>query len=133
MALFKKYNRIMIVEDDEDMRTLLCEFLEDSGYLVYDAGNGLSAMQIMRQHKPDIALLDVMLPDMDGYEICRWMKQEDSVKDTPVIFITARSALGDKLAGYVAGARCYLCKPFSLDDLLEQVSGVSRELEASAG
>ena len=112
---------VLVVEDNEALRILISRYLEKNGFIVYSAADGASAFRIMMEHKPDIALIDVMLPDINGFEICRWIKEERQFKEVEIIFITGQTGLQDRLVGYLAGARRYLCKPFLMEDMLEQV------------
>ena len=112
---------VLVVEDNEALRILISRYLEKNGFIVYSAADGASAFRIMMEHKPDIALIDVILPDINGFEICKLIKEERQFKEVEIIFITGQTGLQDRLVGYLAGARRYLCKPFLMKDLLEQV------------
>ena len=118
--------KILFVEDEEALLTSLLRFFSHQGFSVYGARTADDALQLMRQHRPDIAILDVMLHEgpegdssVDGYEICRRMRDQEF--DRPVIFLTARSSEQDKLVGFDAGADDYVTKPFSLPVLLARV------------
>lgn len=120
-----KTRTVMVVEDDEDIRKMITDFLEMEGFSVQEASNGREAVDLIFRQRPDIALVDVTLPDISGFEICRTIKNDDALKETEVIFITGRTALSDRLSGFLAGAKRYLCKPFEMDDLLEHINFLS--------
>ena len=108
--------RLLLVDDEEHLRTMLAAALAHSGYEVETAANGRDALELSRSAVPDLILLDVMMPDLDGFEVCRRLRSEQ-VK-TPIIFLTARDETGDKVRGLTLGGDDYLVKPFSLDELV---------------
>ena len=108
--------RILIVEDDNDVATSLCEFLEECGYIVDAAADGVTGLHLATVGTFDAIVLDVALPGMDGLELSRRLR-EVARKTTPVLMLTARDALSDKLAGFESGADDYLVKPFALAEL----------------
>ena len=106
---------ILVIEDNPDLVANLYDFLEPRGYVVdaaYDARSGLS---FARNNDYDVVILDLMLPDMDGLEVCSRLR--DSGRDTPVLMLTARDTLDDKLQGFASGADDYLVKPFAMQEL----------------
>jgi response regulator RpfG family c-di-GMP phosphodiesterase len=110
-----------VVDDSNLLRGILREELEAEGYKVLLAEDGERAVEMARDHRPDIVLLDVMLPDIDGYEVCRRMKGDTSTADIPVLILSSRNELKDKLEGYEAGADDYLTKPFFTKELLARL------------
>ena len=101
---------ILVVDDTEANIDVLVEILADR-YEVSVALDGESALEIVNDEPPDLILLDIMMPGMDGYEVCRRIKAEGKTKNIPVIFVTAKEQIDDKVAGYDVGASDYLTKP----------------------
>lgn len=116
--------RILLVEDDRDMATALRRNFEREGYVVTTAGDGESALQLARREDPDLIVLDVMLPRLDGFRVLRTLRAEGS--EVPVLMLTARSTEADKVFGFRAGADDYLTKPFGLQELLARVAALLR-------
>jgi len=113
---------VLVVEDDQDMNELLCSILNEAGYHtvpVYDGEQSLEKVQVIN---PDLVLLDIMLPEMDGINVCRSICSDNATKDIPIIMVTAKCGLSTKLASYLAGARRFITKPFEVEDLLEEVN-----------
>lgn len=109
---------ILVVEDDHDLNQAICYSLKKSGYGVYDAAFIEKAKQIFVQNPIDMVLLDVNLPDGEGFSFCWWVKEQ---KEVPVIYLTARDLEEDALAGYESGAEDYITKPFSIKILLKKI------------
>ncbi|MDN5293611.1 MAG: hypothetical protein PWQ31_916 [Eubacteriales bacterium] len=116
-----KHYKILIVDDDRLIRTVIREILEKSGYRVMEAGDFASAMEIIYQVTPDLILLDVVLPDLDGYEICRVLRNDTRTSHIPIIMLTSRKDTEDKVAGLEAGADDYITKPFEEAELLARI------------
>jgi two-component system response regulator MprA len=110
--------RILAVDDDPEILDVLSRGLKFEGYEVEVAQDGEKALNRFRESAPDLVLLDVMMPGMDGLEVCREMRK---VRDTPVLMLTAKDALSDKVAGLDSGADDYIVKPFEFDELLARV------------
>jgi DNA-binding response OmpR family regulator len=115
--------KILLVEDDPSLAEVLRYNLLKNGYRVVAAGDGYKALEVFRSAKPDIVLLDVMLPGLDGYEVCRRLLKESS---TPVIMLTARGEEMDKVLGLEIGADDYITKPFSMRELASRIKAVLR-------
>ena len=113
---------VLLVEDDGNLRRTLSEYLEENGFQVFAAARGKAASRLLERVVPDIVILDVTLPDRNGLEICKWIKNENRLSGVPVVMISGKTALKDKLAGFLSGAEKYLCKPFEMEDLLEFVN-----------
>lgn len=109
---------ILVVEDDYDLNQAICYSLKKSGYGVYDAAFIEKAKRIFVQNPIDMVLLDVNLPDGEGFSFCRWAKEQ---KEIPVIYLTARDMEEDALEGYESGAEDYITKPFSMKILLKKI------------
>ncbi len=125
MAKHKK-QRILIVEDEADLRTTLKFNFKEHGYKVSTAANGRVGLEKARAKKPDLIILDLMLPEMDGLTLMRILRQES---DVPVLMLTARSSEIDKIMGLENGADDYLTKPFSLGELLARVRALLRRAD----
>jgi two-component system, OmpR family, response regulator MprA len=115
--------RILVVEDDPQMRSLLTRSLTYEGYQVEAIAGGKEALQRIELATPDLVLLDLMLPDVDGLEVCRRLR---ATTELPVLMLTARRSLPDKVDGFNSGADDYLVKPFALEELLVRVKALLR-------
>ena len=126
-------NRILIAEDDEAVRSAIRRALEHEGYEVTVAEDGARAPEISKNMPPDLYLLDVMMPKVDGLSVCRTLRHRGDT--TPIIVVTARHLVSDRVAGLDAGADDYLVKPFALDELLARVRALLRRgtIGASGG
>jgi DNA-binding response OmpR family regulator len=112
---------ILVADDDEDILTLVQRALSESGYEVLLARDGASALATARERKPALALIDIAMPELDGYEVTAALKNDPATKETVVILFTARSEASDVEKGYEAGADDYIMKPFTLKTLLSRV------------
>ena len=110
-------NLILVVDDDPNSREIVQTFLESRGYSVRTAANGEAALAAAAERAPDLILLDVMMPGMDGWEVARTLKDHADFADIRVVMMTARSDFSDKQKGLQAGADDYLVKPIQLEDL----------------
>ncbi len=119
-------NKILVVEDNKTLQETLEYNLKRQGYDVTVAGDGRSAVQLARSVKPDLIVLDVMLPIFDGFEVCRMVRQEQNV---PILMLTARTDEIDKVVGLEMGADDYLTKPFSMRELLARVKALLRRVD----
>lgn len=119
---------ILIVEDEEDIRELIHYNLSREGYHVSEAGTGEAGLRIARERKPDLMILDLMLPGIDGLEVCRMVKSDSDLRDVPVIIVTARGEEPDIVTGLELGADDYVTKPFSPRVLVARVRAVLRRM-----
>jgi len=117
---------ILIVEDEKTLREMLQYNLQNEGYETLVAGNGREALELIRSRKPDLLVLDVMLPEVDGYEICRTVRRDMSL---PILMLTARAEEIDKVLGLELGADDYMTKPFSMRELKARVKAMLRRAE----
>lgn len=117
-------NRILIAEDDEGVRGAIRRALEQEGYQVTVAEDGARALDISENMTPDLYLLDVMMPEVDGLSVCRTLRRRGDA--TPILVVTARHLISDRVAGLDAGADDYLVKPFALEELLARVRALLR-------
>ena len=113
--------KILIAEDEPDIRTLIQFTLQFAGHEVVPVKNGAEAVESALIEKPDLILMDVRMPQMTGYEACAKIKQEDSIKDIPVVFLSAKGQEKEIQEGLDLGAAEYLLKPFAPDSLTERV------------
>ena len=118
--------QVLVVEDDETLRETLEYNLRNQGYEVLSADNGYAALELARARQPDVLLLDLMLPGIDGFEVCRILRKEMSL---PILMLTARTEEVDKVIGLEVGADDYLTKPFSMRELLARVKALLRRVE----
>jgi diguanylate cyclase (GGDEF)-like protein len=112
---------ILVVEDDQAIRRILEYQLQKADYRVLTAEDGRQGLEMVREHHPDLVLLDVMLPHMDGHEVCRQVRLDYKISQTPIIMLTARSSVKDRVAGLAQGANDYLMKPYDQEELLVRV------------
>ena len=120
---------ILVVDDKASVRKLVQEYLVEQGYRVVTADNGQNALHIARNEKPDLILLDIMMPEMDGFEFVRIFRKE---KDTPIILLTAKLEETDKVLGLELGADDYVTKPFGMRELLARIRAVLRRTESDS-
>jgi two-component system response regulator MprA len=117
---------ILVVDDDPKIRSVLSRGLRFEGYDVQLAADGLEALRLARADPPDLIVLDVMLPGMDGLEVCRRLRRGTAV---PILMLTARDAVPDRIAGLDSGADDYLVKPFDFDELLARIRALLRRAQ----
>ncbi|MEW6103414.1 MAG: response regulator [bacterium] len=114
-------NKILIIEDDEDMIHILKSILELEGYEIIYAGDGESGLLKAEEYKPTLIILDLILPKIDGNEVCRRIKKDATLSKTPIIMLTAKTTTRDELEGIMDGADDYITKPFNPLDLIETI------------
>lgn len=117
----KKSKRILVVDDDKQLLKQLEKQLKDKGFEVTTALNGREALKKIEADLPDVITLDVMMPEMDGYETCYHLKENPQTRKIPVIMLTSRGKMKAKLASFSFGADYYIAKPFEIDDLMTVV------------
>lgn len=122
----KEHITVLAVEDESDIRMLLLHHLRKDGYRAVGAASGEEALRAAAEHKPDLIILDLMLPGMDGMAVCRKIRGDADLKRTPVLMLTARSEEEDMVSGLEAGADDYIAKPFSNRVLLARVRSLLR-------
>jgi two-component system OmpR family response regulator len=121
--------RLLLVDDEDNLRSMLQAALRHNGFDVVSVATGRSALDAVGEHRPDLVVLDVMLPDLDGFDVCRRLRADGHT--TPVLFLTARDDTADKVQGLTLGGDDYLVKPFSLDELVARVNAVLRRTGAA--
>lgn len=118
--------KIVVVEDEKDLQDLLTYNLEQAGHTVVAADRGAEGVRLVREQRPDVVLLDLMLPDISGTEVCRTIKNDPSCRRTAVVMLTARGEEVDRVVGFELGADDYVVKPFSVRELLLRVQAILR-------
>lgn len=121
--------RILVIEDESDLRLLLDHNLRAAGHDVFQAEGGQEGLQLAREHRPELVLLDLMLPDLPGTEVCRLLRAEDATRNIAIIIVTAKTEEIDRVVGFALGADDYVAKPFSMRELLLRVRAVLRRHE----
>ncbi len=124
MGLFSKTIKVLLVDDDDRLRRAGKLILENWNMEVIEGINGKEAISKAKDKKPDIVLLDVGLPSMDGFEVCKVLKNNSSTKKIPILLLTGRGKIGDVDKGYNAGADSYLIKPVDWDRLREKIDEI---------
>ena len=122
---------LLLVDDEENLRSMLQAALRHVGFEVHPAATGRDALDAVAALRPDLIVLDVMLPDLDGFEVCNRLRREGST--IPVLFLTARDGTEDKVRGLTLGGDDYLVKPFSLDELVARITAVLRRAGLDKG
>jgi diguanylate cyclase (GGDEF)-like protein len=117
-------HRVLVVDDEEHIRKIVKFQLERAGYVVDTAEDGVEALKSVEASHPDLVLLDLMMPNMDGYEVCRRLKSNYQTSHIPVIMVTAKADLENKLQGFEDGANDYIAKPFAVTELLVRIRNV---------
>jgi DNA-binding response OmpR family regulator len=112
---------ILIVDDDKFVRRILREAFEQEGMACHEANNGLEALRLAREIHPDAIILDVMLPGLDGYKICRMLKYDENFADISIVMVTSRARQSDRDTGYHTGADEYIAKPFKPEEVVAAV------------
>ena len=123
--------RILVVDDDKQIARLVQSYLEKAGYTILTAYDGEDAMRVIRRERPDLIVLDLMLPKRDGYEITKWLRTDQALSATPILMLTARVEDGDKILGLELGADDYLTKPFNPREVVARVRAILRRTTAT--
>jgi two-component system, cell cycle response regulator DivK len=122
-------NRILVIEDNEDNRRIIRDLLTSLGYQLIEAADGLEGVAMAQSHRPDLILMDIQLPEMDGYEATRQIRAVPELKTVPIIAVTSYALSGDEAKARDAGCDGYVAKPFSPRELLAKI----REFLPDAG
>ncbi|MBD1913293.1 MULTISPECIES: response regulator [unclassified Leptolyngbya] len=118
--------KVLIVDDSQTLRQMLSELLEATGIDVVEATNGVEAKNKIREHTPDLVITDLIMPEMNGYELCRWIKNDPTTKTIPVMICSTKSEEFDRYWGMKQGADAYITKPFHPPELLKTVKRLLR-------
>jgi len=124
--------RVLIVDDEPDVVDLVRYHMAKAGFDVLIARNGHEALKVAKSERPDVILLDLMLPGIDGQEVCRLLKSDPSIADTGVLMLTAKGGTNDRVKGFELGADDYVAKPFSPKELVLRVKALHRRVESGA-
>lgn len=119
-------SKILVVEDDHDIAQLLALSIRKAGFEVLTSENGYEALSLVRQHQPDLLVLDLMIPGIDGFEVCKELKRDPKTAELPIIILTARGEEIDRIIGLELGADDYVVKPFSPRELLLRIRAILR-------
>ena len=122
----KTKKTILVVEDDKDINELICAVLDQAGYEPVSVEDGEEAVRKADKLKPDLVLLDIMLPKMDGIEVCHSISSNEKTKGIPIIMVTIKRDTSTKLESYIAGASRYITKPFGVEFLLSEIEKTLR-------
>ncbi len=120
--------KILLVEDEKDIREVVKKYLEKEGYLVYAGENGVEGLEMFNNYNPDLAVLDIMMPGIDGLQV---MKEIRKVSNIPVLFLTAKHKEEDRLKGFDLGADDYVVKPFSPKELVRRINAIIKRVYSS--
>jgi DNA-binding response OmpR family regulator len=123
---------VLMIEDDVSVRSVMSVALTEAGFHVMEATTGCAAMEILKKTPPRVVLLDIGLPDIEGFEICKSIKSDELLMNIPVIIVSGRSSLNHKLTGFISGAKAYINKPFHMDELIEKVRYFTKSDNGSA-
>jgi CheY-like chemotaxis protein len=118
---FLNHPKVLIVDDDDDTRAVIASMLERDGLIALHAGDGETALRLIAETEVDAVILDVMMPDHSGYEICQRLREDSRGRHLPVIMLTALSSLHAEVSGILSGADAYLVKPVRRKDLMDRV------------
>ena len=116
--------KILIADDNENIRDALTYLLEDEGYQLWLAKDGAETIQKVKEFRPDILFLDIMMPEVNGYDVCRTIKSDPALKDTYVIMLTAKGQIAEQERGKEVGADEYIVKPFSPMEILTKIKNI---------
>jgi DNA-binding response OmpR family regulator len=120
---------ILVIEDDEIISQTIEHCLRRENFRVIQANAGVEGLQLTRRHFPNLVILDIVMPGMDGLTVCRQMRQDPLIADTPVLMLTSKSKDEDKVQGFLAGADDYLSKPFNVDEFILRVRAILRRTD----
>ena len=124
---------ILLIEDDEIVARTVDRSLRGGDFRVTWANSGVEGLKTARRISPDLVILDVIMPGMDGYTVCREMRSDPLLTDIPILFLTAKIKEDDRITGFKAGADDYLCKPFNVDELILRIHAILRRTQSPAG
>jgi len=120
------FTNILVIEDDYIVARTIERSLRGNEYRVTLASRGEKGLYIAHQNRPDLVILDIIMPDMDGYQVCQAMRNDPYLAEVPILFLTAKIKSQDKIAGFTVGADDYLCKPFNVDELILRIQAILR-------
>ena len=115
----KASTSVLVVEDNPQNMTLICGILDLAGYHIWQAKRGMQGWELAQEHRPDLILMDIQLPDVSGLEITKWLKDNEELNSIPIIAVTAFAMVGDEEKILEAGCNGYISKPYSVPDILQ--------------
>ena len=118
-------NTVLLVDDISAHLEQITEIVATAGYQTITATGGQEAIDKARELKPDLIFLDVVMPDLDGFATCRMLREDDATKDIPVVFVSTKDKEADKVWGQMQGGKAYITKPFSAEQIIEQINNLS--------
>ncbi len=121
MVSMEQPKKILVVDDEVDVTELLTYNLRQRGFLSESVNDPTRAVETVRAFKPDLIVLDIMMPELNGLQVCRMIRQDSTLKEIPIIFLSAKTEEGDRIEGFESGADDYVCKPFSPKELMLRV------------
>ena len=121
MVATEQPKKILVVDDEVDVTELLSYNLKQRGFVSHSVNDPKRALEVAKTFKPDLIVLDIMMPELSGLQVCRMIRQESSLKGIPIIFLSAKTEEGDRIEGFESGADDYVCKPFSPKELMLRV------------
>jgi phosphate regulon transcriptional regulator PhoB len=124
--------KVLVIDDEKDIVSLLRYHLEKAGFQCLEGMDGAAALRLVREHRPDLLILDLMLPGMDGLEICRHLRQDAATSRLPILMLTAKTEEVDRVVGLEVGADDYVVKPFSPRELVARVRAILRRAQEPA-
>ena len=125
--------RILLADDEQDLVWAMRHSLSDEGYEILTAYDGVEALAVARRHRPDLIILDIVMPRLDGLQVCHQLRRDPLLAAAPILFLTVRSAIEDRIGGLDAGGDDYLMKPFDLGELKARVRALLRRRHATPG
>lgn len=126
-----KMENILVIEDDKDTNDIIITILTDAGFNSSSAYDGEEGLRMAELNQPDVIILDLMLPKINGLEVCRILNSNEKTRSIPIIILTAKRELSTKLSSFVAGAKRFLTKPFEGQDLINEIQRTIRQREIS--
>ena len=137
VLLRKIGKKVLVIEDSVTQRRVICKILSENGYLVREASDGYKALELLEGEKPDLILLDVIMPGIDGYKVMSAIQEKEHMKSVPIFMLTSKDTLIDKMRGKISGANEYLTKPYKNEELMGKINEYLRadnsdEIEGAA-
>lgn len=114
-------NKVLVVDDSPTELTNIKSIVANTGCIVLTAANGAEALEVARREKPDVIFMDIIMPDMDGYEATRRLSNDNETRNIPIIFVSSKNQKADKLWGKMQGGKGYITKPFTPDQIIDQL------------
>lgn len=115
-------SKVLVVDDSPTDLNNIKNIVSDAGYMVVTAQNGKEALDLARSQQPDLIFLDIIMPDMDGYAACRELTNDSETKNIPVVFVTSKNQKADRVWAQMQGGKAYVAKPYTSDDILNQIN-----------